>query len=134
MIIASLVAVALVQQPAPAGRVVIEPANAKISIGDTLRLVAKAFDASGQPLRGATIQWFQPGGRFEGRVDSTGLVSGGATGTIVATVVVRPADGGRPLTATAEVVVLPFPIARIAIEPAVSELVVGQSLTLRDQR
>ncbi len=117
------------QASAPVTRVVIEPGNARISIGDTVRLTARALDADGRTVSGAMVQWFQPGGHFEGSVDSTGLVTGGATGTIVAAAVVRVA-GGRPVSATAEVAVLPLPVNRITVEPAVSEMVVGQSLTL----
>lgn len=128
-----LVAVALLQLPPAQAltRVTIEPASAKISIGDTLRLTARAFDGSGQPIARVTVRWFQSGGRFEGDVDSTGLVTAGATGTIVATAVVRATEGGRPITATAQVQVLPLPIARIAIDPEISAMVVGQSLTLK---
>ncbi len=128
---ALLIALMTWQQPAGSvTRVIIEPGNARISIGDTLRLSARALDAEGRAVAGAVVQWFQPGGRFEGAVDSTGLVTGGATGTIVVAAVVR-VPGARPVTATAEVVVLPLPVSRIAVEPAVTAMVVGQSVTLR---
>ncbi|MFN0180462.1 MAG: Ig-like domain-containing protein [Gemmatimonadales bacterium] len=122
----------LLQQPATTiARVTIEPANAKIQIGDTLRLRAAAFDGAGQRIDRVVVLWFQSGGAFEGTVDSTGLVTAGATGTIVATAVVRSAAGGRPTTVTAEVQVLPLPAGRVVVEPAVSRMVVGQNLTLR---
>jgi len=121
------------QQPAnnQLARVAIEPANAKIQIGDTLRLRAIGFDAAGNRIPVPTALWFQSGGTFEGTVDSTGLVTAGATGTIVATVVARPGTGGRPFTVATEVVVLPLPVARIDLEPAVTRMVVGQALNLR---
>ncbi|MBL8986476.1 MAG: Ig-like domain-containing protein [Gemmatimonadetes bacterium] len=121
----------LLQQPGSTNRVVVEPGKASISIGDTLRLRARVVDASGATVSGGTIQWFQSGGAFEGAVDSTGLVTAGATGTIVATVVYRPAGGGRPLTGVAQVTVLPLPVARVAVSPEVGTMVVGQSLTLK---
>ncbi|MDX2056323.1 MAG: Ig-like domain-containing protein, partial [Gemmatimonadales bacterium] len=121
----------LLQQPGSTNRVVVEPGKASISIGDTLRLRARVVDAAGAPVSGGTIQWFQSGGAFEGAVDSTGLVTAGATGTIVATVVYRPAGGGRPLTGVAQITVLPLPVARVAVSPEVGTMVVGQSLTLK---
>jgi hypothetical protein len=122
----------LLQQPATTiARVTIEPANAKIQIGDTLRLRAAAFDAGGQRIDRVAVLWFQSGGAFEGTVDSTGLVTAGATGTIVATAVVRSAAGGRPTTVAAQVQVLPLSAGRVVVEPAVSRMVVGQNLTLR---
>ena len=128
---AVMIALVAGQQPSsPVTRVAIEPGNARIAIGDTLRLTARAFDAEGRAVPGAIVQWFQPGGRFEGSVDSTGLVTAGATGTIVAAAVVRVA-GSRPVSATAEVMVLPLPVSRIAVEPTVTQMVVGQSITLR---
>jgi hypothetical protein len=128
----SLLGVFLLQQPAAASiaRVAIEPANAKIAIGDTLRLTARAVDGRGQPLAVAAVRWFQAGGSFEGTVDSTGLVTAGATGTIVAAALVRAGEG-RPITATAQIQVLPLPVARIAIEPEPATMMTGQSLTLR---
>ena len=95
--LAVMIALVAWQQPSgPVTRVAIEPGNARISIGDTLRLTARAFDAEGRAISGAVVQWFQPGGHFEGSVDSTGLVTAGATGTIVAAAVVRVA-GSRPV-------------------------------------
>jgi hypothetical protein len=45
-----------------------------------------------------------------------GMVTGGSTGTLIATAVVTPRGGGRPATAFARVTVLPQPAARIVIE------------------
>ncbi len=123
---------AFVQQPAPAvTRVVVEPANPKISIGDTVRLRATAYDGAGQVVTGVAVRWLQSGGTFEGRVDSTGLVTGGATGTIVATAMVRGAGSARPIIAVTDITVLPLPVSRVAVEPEISSMVVGQSLTIR---
>jgi hypothetical protein len=117
------------QQAPPIARIAIEPANASIQAGDTLRLAAKALDASGRAVPGTTILWFQPGGHFEGTIDSTGLVTAGKVGALVAMAMVRPA-GGRPVTATATITVLPAPAASVVVEPVPSKMVVGQSLTL----
>jgi hypothetical protein len=117
------------QQGPTVTRIAIEPANVSIQAGDTVRLSAKAFDANGQPVPGATILWFQTGGTFEGRVDSTGLVTAGKVGSVVAMAMVRPA-GGRPVTSTATITVLAAPAATVVVEPVPTKMVVGQSLTL----
>lgn len=122
--IALLAALAL-QAPV---RVVVEPANASIQAGDTLRLVARVQDANGRAV-GAPVRWFQSGGRFEGTVDSTGLVTAGKVGSIVALAMVRP-EGGKPITTTATITVLPAAAAYLTVDPAPTAMVVGQSITL----
>src|SRR5256885_6289284 len=74
------VLLALLQHPAapaafPVTKVEITPPAAEIEIGQTVRLAARALDARGQPVTGATIAWYSGG--TEGDVDSTGLVKGG---------------------------------------------------------
>src|SRR2546426_1350124 len=70
----------LLQQPAapasfPVAKVEITPSVAEVEVGQRVQLSARAFDASGQPVRNATIEWFVASD--VGSVDSTGLVSGG---------------------------------------------------------
>src|SRR3989442_9738179 len=82
----------LLQQPAapasfPVAKVEITPSVAEVEVGQRVQLSARAFDASGQPVRNATIEWFVASD--VGSVDSTGLVSGGYAG------VARVAAGGR---------------------------------------
>ena len=81
-VLASLVPVLVAAQqpagPVPA-KLVITPATRTLQAGDTLRLRADAVDADGKPVA-ARIRFALAGGRFEGTVDSTGLVTGGATG------------------------------------------------------
>jgi hypothetical protein len=114
----------------PIARVVIQPGDAAIQVGDTLRLRAVAYDSAGKEMTDIRTRWFQSGGNFEGSVDSMGLVTGGATGTLRATALVAPRSGGRPATAFARITVLAPPASRIAIEPAVTRLYAGQSLAL----
>jgi hypothetical protein len=138
-----LALLALVQQPTlpptptapPArasaiARAVIEPAEAAILVGDSIRLSATAFDSAGQQLDATTVRWFATGGRFEGAVDSTGQVIGGSTGTITVTALIRPLSGGRAQTALARVTILPQPAARLEVSPEPSRLYVGQSQRL----
>src|SRR5256885_10348779 len=67
------------QQSSPAvARVAITPASPVVVAGDTLRLHARAVDASGRPIEGAIILFQHAGGFFEVHVDSAGLVTAGA--------------------------------------------------------
>ena len=138
--LALLSLLALAQQPAappipapaasPIARVVIQPAEAAVQVGDTVRLRAVAYDSSGRAMDGVRVRWFQSGGRFEGSIDSTGLVTGGSTGTLTFSVAVSPAAGGRARAAFSRITVIPQPASRIAIEPAVTRLYAGQSLAV----
>ncbi|HET9453618.1 MAG TPA: Ig-like domain-containing protein [Gemmatimonadaceae bacterium] len=115
--------------PSPVARLVVLPASRTMVAGDTLRLTARALDASGNPVSGALIRFQAAGGRFEGTVDSAGLVRSGSTGTIpVAVIALVP--GTRPVVERVEIAMVAGPAARVAIEPAVERLVVGQRLRL----
>src|SRR2546429_1211161 len=85
------IAAALLQLPAtppgfPVARLEITPAAAAVEVGQQVRLTARAFDAAGQPVPRAQIEWFAAG--YEGDGDSTGLVTGSYAG------VARVAAGG----------------------------------------
>ncbi len=131
---------ALLQQPAtpptpaiavsPIARVAVVPAEAALEVGDTLRLRVTAYDTAGRAMPDVRVRWFLGGGRFEGSVDSTGLVTGGSTGTLTLSAAVSPAAGGRPRTAFARVTVLPQPASKIVLEPVVARMYTGQSITV----
>ncbi len=138
-----LTVLALLQQPVappvpaplppkgpPIARVALQPAEVAVLVGDSLRIGVTAYDSAGRKVEDVVVEWFASGGRFEGSVDSTGLVIGGATGTVNVTALVRPKVGGRATAAVARVTVLPQPAARLAVAPAVSRMYVGQSLSL----
>lgn len=116
--------------PSPIARLVIQPAEAAVQANDTLRLSVVAYDSAGKPIPGVRTLWNISGGRFEGNVDSTGLVTGGSTGTLNVSAAVRAPQGGRPAFAFARVTVLPPPAARIEVTPLVSRMLAGQSLVL----
>lgn len=129
---------ALQQQPsnsAPAPLAIahasIQPAEVAVQVGDTVRLAVTAEDSAGHPVRDLTVRWFHSGGHFEGRIDSTGLVTGGSTGTLTVSAVVSRRSGGGPATAFARVTVLPQPAARLAFDREVSRLYTGQSLLVK---
>ena len=116
--------------PPTIARLVVSPASPMVVAGDTLRLRAQALDASGQPVPGARITFLRaPSARFEGTVDSTGLVSSGSTGTIPVTVAAMAA-GSKPVIERVEVRMVPGPAARVELDPVPAKLVVGQQISL----
>jgi hypothetical protein len=100
-------------------------------VGDSVRLRAVAYDSAGRPLPNVTIAFFPAS--IEGKVDSTGMVTGGAPGTF--RVVAMPlAAGGRPGQPTEVLVrVLPAPAARVEVSGLPPRLAVGQRLALDAQ-
>ena len=114
----------------PIVRIEVTPANPTMVAQDTLRLTARALDASGAPVPNVRYRFTgSSGARFEARVDSTGLVRSGSTGTIPVTVVAF-VPGTRPITRVVDVRMLPGPAARIAIDVAPTRLVRGQQVAL----
>src|SRR5262245_19342736 len=101
------------QQAAPAvARVVVTPNAPTVVAGDTLRLRAQALDAAGKVVPGANILFQATGGAFEAHIDSTGLVSSGAVGTLPV-VVAAVVPGAKPVVQRVEVRMIPGPAARI---------------------
>jgi len=116
--------------PSPIAKLVVTPAKPVMIAQDTLRLTAQALDASGRPVENVRYRYIGSGGaRFEGRVDTTGLVRSGSTGTIPVTVVAL-VPGMRPVTEVVEVRMVPGPAAKIAIDAAPPKLVAGQQIML----
>ena len=93
--VSGTVSVAVTQS---AGLVVVSPEESTIALGDTLRLVAEAFDENGHAVGGAAFSWSSsnPGVAL---VDETGLVKGIAEGTAKITATAGNASG------TAEIIV-----------------------------
>lgn len=114
----------------PLAKVTIEPAEIALQVGDTVRLHARAVDSAGRPVEDFSVRWFQSGGHFEGRVDSTGLVTGGSTGTLTVSALVSARSGGPPATGFARVTVLPQPAAKLELDRNISRLYAGQSLMM----
>jgi hypothetical protein len=139
----SLAVLALLQQPAapptptapkptasPIARAAIQPEEAAVLVGDSIKLKAVAFDSAGHEYPDVAVSWFATGGHFEGSVDSLGTVIGGSTGTITVTALVRPKAGGRAATAQGRVTVLPQPAAKLTVAPLPTRLYAGQSVVL----
>ena len=110
---------------APA-KLVVTPATRVIAAGDTLRLRAEARDADGKTVA-ALIRYRLAGGRFEGAVDSTGLVTGGSTGTLDV-IVSAIVPGAKPIIERVHVRVVAGPATSIEIEAPTGTLVVGQRI------
>ena len=128
---ALLTLLALQQPVAPTidiARIVVTPASRTMIAGDTLRLHAEARDAQGNVIPGVTFQFrLGSSARFEGRVDSLGLVTASSTATLPVTVTATHANA-RPKFETLEIRALPGPATRIELSPAVLKLVTGQRL------
>ncbi|PYO15750.1 MAG: hypothetical protein DMD31_05725 [Gemmatimonadetes bacterium] len=117
--------------PQPIARVDVKPAEYALQVGDTVRLHATAYDSSGRAMPEAVIRWFASGGRFEGAVDTTGLVSAGSTGTLnVAAVAGLPGRAVKSTVAFAHITVLPQPPAKIAVAPRAERMLAGTALVL----
>lgn len=136
-LVLALFSAASAQQPAvqsasqPVARVEVTPTASAIKVGDTIRLAAVAFDSSGARLDSVRLRWFMSGGRFEGRVDSTGLVTAGATGTLnVTAAAAMPGWTGPPTLGFAQVTVLPLTATRVAVSPQPSRMLAGTSRAL----
>ena len=142
--IASLVVLALFQQqpaapaapkpatlaPSPIAKLAITPGSkVTMTAGDTLRLRVAALDAAGKPVENVSYKYFPAGGYFEGKVDSTGLISSGSTGGMGVSVVAS-VPGTKPVVERVDVRMVPGPVARVTVAPAVGKLVVGQRLRL----
>lgn len=124
-------AVAGAQAPEVA-RIVVSPAQPTMLAGDTLRLTAQAFDAAGKAIEGVRIRFQAQGGRFEGTVDSLGLVESGATGTLPV-VAVAIVSGARPKVERFEVRMIPGSAASITPSHASVKLALGQRFRLGGQ-
>ncbi len=125
-----LFALTLQQQPAQTeiARIVVTPASRTMTAGDTLRLQAEARDARGALIPGVTFRYrLGSGARFEGRVDSLGLVTAGSTSTLPVTVTAT-LPGARPKFEVVEIKALPGPAARVDVAPDSVKLVAGQRL------
>ena len=116
-------------QPAPdIARIIVTPASRTMIAGDTLRLSAEARDAQGRVIPAVVFRYrLGSGARFEGRVDSLGLVTAGSTSTLPVTVTAT-LPGARPKFEVVEIKALPGPAARIEIAPGTAKLVSGQRL------
>ena len=115
--------------PSRIARIIVSPVQRIVNAGDTLRLSAEARDAENNVIPGVQFRFSGTGARFEGRVDASGLLTSGSTGTMpVAVVAILP--GEQPKVERFEVKMVAGPAARIAITPAPAKLAPGQRIRL----
>lgn len=123
-----LLAALLLQPPPQIARIIVSPASRTVVAGDTLRLRAEARDAQGNVIPGVTFRYRLGGSaRFEGRVDSLGLVTASSTAILPVTVTATLA-GAAPKFEVIEIRTVPGPATRIAVTPANAKMVAGQRL------
>ncbi|WP_420441702.1 Ig-like domain-containing protein [Candidatus Palauibacter sp.] len=79
------------------GSVVVSPPADTVALGDTLRLVAEAFDRNGHAVEGAEFGWSSSNGSVA-RVDDSGLVTGLADGTATITAMAGDASDTSEIT------------------------------------
>ena len=80
-----------------AGSVVVSPPADTIALGDTLRLVAEAFDENGHRVEGAQFNWSSSDVSVA-TVDASGLVGGAGEGTAMITATAGDALGTSEIT------------------------------------
>ena len=114
------------QPPSPIAELVVTPSGAVLTPGDTVRFRAEARDSAGRPMPNARVRFYM---RFEGSVDTTGLVTAGSPGNLAVTAFAI-VPGTRPFVKTIPIKVLPGPAARVTIRPAVTKVAIGQKLRL----
>ena len=111
-------------------RIIVTPASRSMLAGDTLRLRAEARDARNNVIPGVTFRYRLGGSaRFEGRVDSLGLVTAGSTAILPVTVTAT-SPNTKPRFEVVEIRALPGPAASVEISPGMAKLVAGQRLRL----
>src|SRR5882672_3574846 len=136
MLLPALLSLVLLQQPASTtapqaqiAKVEVQPSGGEVPVGGKLKFTARALDATGQPVPGAQIGWYD--NAMQGEVDSTGVFTGGYQGySRVTAVAYVPGVTGSQVFGTALVHVLPEPPARIDLDPRPTRLVAGSRLTV----
>lgn len=126
-VLASCTAVALATGPLLAQgamRLVVSPAAPRVASGDTLRLTAQLTDSAGRPINGARVRFQPAGGDNQANIDSTGLVTATAPGTMSVAAVAIVA-GQRPLVKKVEVLIVAGAATRLEIDPAFRTMLVG---------
>ena len=90
---------ALVTVMQSADSVTVSPPANTIAVGDTLRLVAEAYDESGHAMAGASFTWSSSNAAVA-TVDPSGLVRGAGEGTATITATAGEASGDALVTVT----------------------------------
>ena len=114
--------------PSPVARVEVSPSTLTLGLGNSATLVAKAFDASGQPLTGRATTWASRDSSIVS-VDTSGRVVAKASGTTLVSVIVDGHLAEAPATVTVSAATV-APVASIAVTPVAIVLNAGQTRQL----
>jgi len=109
----------------PVASVLVVPASASLTVGETQQLVAVPQDAAGNALSGRTVTWSTSAGAVA-TVSATGLVTASAAGNATITATCEGHSGTAAITVTAA----QAPVASVAVAPATVSLAVGQTVQL----
>jgi uncharacterized protein YjdB len=117
--------------PKPVGAVIVSPSQLSLEPGQTRQISAQVTDADGNVLTGRTVEFTSENPAIA-TVSASGLVVGVTLGS---TRVIATSEGK---TGTADVTVIPAPVATVVVTPAQASIVVGGSAQLtavaRDSR
>ena len=102
----------------------VSPASASVIVGRTTQFAASVADASGKPLLGRSVTWSTSNSTIA-QVNGTGLASAVAVG---GPVMIEATSEGK--TGTAEVTVIPVPIASVTLTPPSANITLGQTAQL----
>ncbi|MGE3616220.1 MAG: Ig-like domain-containing protein [Gemmatimonadales bacterium] len=103
--------------------VVVTPAAASISVGQTQPLTATPKDSTGTTLTGRTVTWTTSNAGVA-TVAASGLVTAVSAGSATITGTVEGVAG------TAAITVVPPPVATVSVAPASASLSIGQTVGL----
>ena len=107
----------------PVAAVILSPAQTSVEVGGTQQLTAQVTDDQGNVLTGRPITYASDNVAVA-TVSNTGLVTGVSLG---AAKITATSEGK---TGTADIAVVPVPVATVEISPPSIDLVVGQSSSL----
>ena len=107
----------------PVASVVMSPATASLTVGQTVQLGATPRDANGNALTGRVVTWASSAPAVAS-VNGSGLVTAVAAGTATITATSEGQSGSATITVTI------VPVASVAVSPATASLTVGQTVQL----
>ncbi len=102
----------------------VSPAAAVVPVGAQQEMRAVPRDADGNPIAGMAVFWTSENAEIAS-VSASGVVTGNAAGAI------RIAASAGGMSGTADLTVVPPPVASVSVEPASATLRVRQSVQLR---
>lgn len=115
--------------PAPVASVLISPANASVTVGGGITLVATTTDAQGNVLAGRTVTWVSSAPQIAS-VDASGTVRGVARGSATITAASEGKAATAQITVNAPPTPPPAPVASVTLTPGSATLIVGSTTVL----